>query len=197
MRGVIGGWDPQVNVEPKDGGRGIGGALRVGLTTSMLRCMTRHIPLAYEASALYVGICAQSYCRQHCQAAGSAIAGARGGSPVPRHPTTAVSGPRRGYGPQTVRAWGSFSPQTLRRSANNVATFRRVSGGKQFTKLGVNLLLDRLGVTSSFLWTYKLESSALSFKRTEGVRKIAARFGVDPGTVQRISRPFVDASAPA
>jgi DNA invertase Pin-like site-specific DNA recombinase len=30
--------------------------------------------------------------------------------------------------------------------------------------------------------------------RTEGVRKIAARFGVDPSTVQRISRPF-DASA--
>jgi DNA invertase Pin-like site-specific DNA recombinase len=26
--------------------------------------------------------------------------------------------------------------------------------------------------------------------RTEGVRKIAARFGVDPSTVQRISRPF-------
>jgi DNA invertase Pin-like site-specific DNA recombinase len=26
--------------------------------------------------------------------------------------------------------------------------------------------------------------------RKEGVRKIAARFGVDPGTVQRISRPF-------
>jgi hypothetical protein len=25
--------------------------------------------------------------------------------------------------------------------------------------------------------------------RTEGVRKIAARFGVDPGAVQRISRP--------
>jgi DNA invertase Pin-like site-specific DNA recombinase len=25
--------------------------------------------------------------------------------------------------------------------------------------------------------------------RTEGVRKIAKRFGVDPGTVQRISRP--------
>src|SRR5262249_44955719 len=30
--------------------------------------------------------------------------------------------------------------------------------------------------------------------RTEGVRKIAARFDVDPSTVQRISRPF-DASA--
>jgi DNA invertase Pin-like site-specific DNA recombinase len=30
--------------------------------------------------------------------------------------------------------------------------------------------------------------------RTEGVRRIAARFGVDPSTVQRISRPF-DASA--
>ena len=29
--------------------------------------------------------------------------------------------------------------------------------------------------------------------RTEGVRKIAVRFGVDPSTVQRISRPF-DAS---
>jgi DNA invertase Pin-like site-specific DNA recombinase len=29
--------------------------------------------------------------------------------------------------------------------------------------------------------------------RTEGVRKIAARFGVDLGTVQRISRPFEDA----
>jgi DNA invertase Pin-like site-specific DNA recombinase len=26
--------------------------------------------------------------------------------------------------------------------------------------------------------------------RTEGVRKIAARFCVDPSTVQRISRPF-------
>jgi DNA invertase Pin-like site-specific DNA recombinase len=30
--------------------------------------------------------------------------------------------------------------------------------------------------------------------RTEGVRKIAARFGVDPSTVQRISRPFDGAS---
>ena len=32
--------------------------------------------------------------------------------------------------------------------------------------------------------------------RTEGVRKIASRFGVDPSTVQRISRPF-DASVAA
>jgi DNA invertase Pin-like site-specific DNA recombinase len=33
--------------------------------------------------------------------------------------------------------------------------------------------------------------------RTEGVRKIAARFGVDPGTVQRISRPFDGAGVAA
>jgi DNA invertase Pin-like site-specific DNA recombinase len=33
--------------------------------------------------------------------------------------------------------------------------------------------------------------------RTEGVRRIAARFGVDPGTVQRVSRPFDGASAAA
>jgi DNA invertase Pin-like site-specific DNA recombinase len=33
--------------------------------------------------------------------------------------------------------------------------------------------------------------------RTEGVRKIAARFGVDPSTVQRISRPFESASVAA
>ena len=33
--------------------------------------------------------------------------------------------------------------------------------------------------------------------RTEGVRKIAAQFGVDPGTVQRISRPFEGARAGA
>src|SRR5262249_44582135 len=33
--------------------------------------------------------------------------------------------------------------------------------------------------------------------RTEGVRKIAARFGVDPGTVQRISRPFCDGTSAA
>src|SRR3984893_6007321 len=33
--------------------------------------------------------------------------------------------------------------------------------------------------------------------RTEGVRKIAERFGIDPGTVQRISRPFVGASVAA
>ena len=31
----------------------------------------------------------------------------------------------------------------------------------------------------------------------EGVRKIAKRFGVDPGTVQRISRPFDDVEAAA
>ena len=31
--------------------------------------------------------------------------------------------------------------------------------------------------------------------RTEGVRKIAARFGVNPKTVQRISRPFVASAA--
>jgi DNA invertase Pin-like site-specific DNA recombinase len=33
--------------------------------------------------------------------------------------------------------------------------------------------------------------------RTEGVRKIAARFGVDPSTVQHISRPFEGESAAA
>jgi DNA invertase Pin-like site-specific DNA recombinase len=33
--------------------------------------------------------------------------------------------------------------------------------------------------------------------RTEGVRKIAARFGVDPSTVQRVSRPFAGASVVA
>jgi DNA invertase Pin-like site-specific DNA recombinase len=33
--------------------------------------------------------------------------------------------------------------------------------------------------------------------RTEGIRKIAARFGVDPSTVQRISRPFDDVSVAA
>jgi DNA invertase Pin-like site-specific DNA recombinase len=33
--------------------------------------------------------------------------------------------------------------------------------------------------------------------RTEGVRKIAARFGVDPGTVQRVSRPFDGTGAAA
>lgn len=33
--------------------------------------------------------------------------------------------------------------------------------------------------------------------RTEGVRKIAARFGVDPSTVQRISRPFDGGSVAA
>jgi DNA invertase Pin-like site-specific DNA recombinase len=31
--------------------------------------------------------------------------------------------------------------------------------------------------------------------RTDGVRKIAKRFDVDPGTVQRISRPFDGVSA--
>jgi DNA invertase Pin-like site-specific DNA recombinase len=33
--------------------------------------------------------------------------------------------------------------------------------------------------------------------RTEGVRKIAVRFGVDPSTVQRISRPFDEEGAAA
>jgi phosphopantothenoylcysteine synthetase/decarboxylase len=29
----------------------------------------------------------------------------------------------------------------------------------------------------------------------DSVRKIAARFGIDPSTVQRIARPFADAAA--
>jgi len=33
--------------------------------------------------------------------------------------------------------------------------------------------------------------------RTDGVRKIAKQFGVDPGTVQRISRPFEAANVVA
>jgi hypothetical protein len=33
--------------------------------------------------------------------------------------------------------------------------------------------------------------------RTEGVRKIAARFGVNPKTVQRISRPFPEGAGAA
>jgi hypothetical protein len=36
----------------------------------------------------------------------------------------------------------------------------------------------------TFLWITSAKS------RTEGVRKIAERFGVAVGTVQRISRPF-------
>jgi DNA invertase Pin-like site-specific DNA recombinase len=36
---------------------------------------------------------------------------------------------------------------------------------------------------------------ALATPGRPGVRKIAEQFGVDPGTVQRISRPFVEASA--
>jgi DNA invertase Pin-like site-specific DNA recombinase len=35
---------------------------------------------------------------------------------------------------------------------------------------------------------------ALATPGRPGVRVIAKRFGVDPGTVQRISRPFADAS---
>jgi DNA invertase Pin-like site-specific DNA recombinase len=35
---------------------------------------------------------------------------------------------------------------------------------------------------------------ALATPGRPGVRVIAKQFGVDPGTVQRISRPFVDAS---
>jgi DNA-binding MarR family transcriptional regulator len=39
--------------------------------------------------------------------------------------------------------------------------------------------------------------AALAEPGRPGVRKIAARFGVDPGTVQRISRPFESANAAA
>ena len=43
------------------------------------------------------------------------------------------------------------------------------------------------------LWP-KIREALNKPRRTEGVRKIAARFGVDLSTVQRISRPFEDAS---
>ena len=42
----------------------------------------------------------------------------------------------------------------------------------------------------------RIQAALNERKRTgEGVRGIAKRFGVDPSTVQRISRPFVDAAA--
>jgi len=43
----------------------------------------------------------------------------------------------------------------------------------------------------------KILAALMAPGRTEGVRKIAKRFGVDPGTVQRISRPFDSAGAAA
>jgi len=43
---------------------------------------------------------------------------------------------------------------------------------------------------------YSYTSKALTPRRRHSVRKIAARFGIDPSTVQRISRPF-DASTAA
>jgi len=42
----------------------------------------------------------------------------------------------------------------------------------------------------------RIQAALNERKRTgEGVRGIAKRFGVDPSTVQRISRPFVGAAA--
>jgi hypothetical protein len=46
-------------------------------------------------------------------------------------------------------------------------------------------------------WLEKRISEALKPGRTEGVRKIAERFGVSVGTVQRISRPFDGANVAA
>jgi transposase-like protein len=46
-------------------------------------------------------------------------------------------------------------------------------------------------------WTNSLSVSVAFPGRTEGVRKIAKRFGVNAATVQRISRPFGGASAAA
>ena len=53
---------------------------------------------------------------------------------------------------------------------------------------------NRLGVASGSLRAGK---RALATPGRLGVRKIAARFGVNPGTVQRISRPFVALSVVA
>jgi hypothetical protein len=47
-------------------------------------------------------------------------------------------------------------------------------------------------------WRHKTRRQSTETRRharTEGVRKIAARFGVSPDTVQRISRPFDMANA--
>ena len=43
----------------------------------------------------------------------------------------------------------------------------------------------------------KIRAAIKAPGRTDGVRKIAKRFGVDPGTVQRISRPFEGLSVAA
>jgi hypothetical protein len=51
---------------------------------------------------------------------------------------------------------------------------------------------------TSLVWLFRPNAQRESPPgRTEGVPKIAKRFGVDPGTVQRISRPFDGVSVAA
>jgi hypothetical protein len=79
------------------------------------------------------------------------------------------------------------------------------AGGKaMFQMLGVFSEFESLSFKSGFalaLGGPKLEKRILAALkapgRTEGVRKIAKRFGVDPSTVQRISRPFEAANVVA
>src|SRR5262249_13047970 len=65
------------------------------------------------------------------------------------------------------------------------------SGGRMAVKrvraavTGLQDERNRLG------WRPRAGKRALATPGRPGVRKIAARFGVNPGTVQRISRPFV------
>jgi DNA invertase Pin-like site-specific DNA recombinase len=63
---------------------------------------------------------------------------------------------------------------------------RAKEGGKQLGRPRIALDLER-----------QILAALRTPGRTEGVRKIAERFGVDPSTVQRISRPFDSVSAAA
>jgi hypothetical protein len=60
--------------------------------------------------------------------------------------------------------------------------------------LGLLKNLQNLQVLQEKIDTEKVIREALATPGRPGVRVIAKRFGVDPGTVQRISRPFAGAS---
>jgi DNA invertase Pin-like site-specific DNA recombinase len=123
------------------------------------------------------------------------ISGAKGRDKRPAFDALCRAATRREF--DVVMAW---SVDRLGRSLQDLVAFL-----SELHALGIDLFLHQQGLDTTtpagkaMYQMIELEErirKALATPGRPGVRKIAAQFGVDPGTVQRISRPF-DASAAA
>jgi hypothetical protein len=85
------------------------------------------------------------------------------------------------------RRGSDVGPPGLLRSQSTIDASRHGANLREVDLSKANL--SEADLSGAYLVRTRLIAADLSGANLRGVRKIAERFGVDPGTVQRISRP--------